>query len=369
MKGIKIISLTLPVVLALALLPSVTAQSHKHTDSQERSHQLPRVEIPMPATSDGALRRTSDERIKLGVDLVVLDAQVMQQKTSRVVGDLKKEDFVLLEDGVKQEITHFGQDSLPLSVILLVDRGGCLDPFGEQVRQAAADAISRLKPEDEVALMAFHDEVELIQGFRTYKRSLIEALGRVPPHEEEANHCFNRAFYAAADYMRKASNPDGRRVIILISALTKSFDCSGPSGEETRHALFESGSVVCGIIPKTALQRIENGVMGGMAAMAGLFKAKTTDVNKLAEETGGEVASAKPEVLNQAFNDLISHLRTRYSIGFVSSNTKRDGSFRKLKLELSPAAKSREGKLVVKTRRGYRAPKDRAGSVETKSKN
>ncbi|HXG67867.1 MAG TPA: hypothetical protein VNO70_22395, partial [Blastocatellia bacterium] len=51
------------------------------------------------------------------------------------------------------------------------------------------------------------------------------------------------------------------------------------------------------------------------------------------------------------------HLRTRYSIGFVSSNTKRDGTYRKLKLEIAAPAQGREGKLVVKTRRGYKAAK------------
>src|SRR5262245_3349612 len=104
----------------------------------------------LPLTSAQSPSSTSSEdQLRLGVDLVVLDALVLQQKTSRPVGDLRKEDFTLFEDGVKQEITHFGRDTLPLSVILLIDRGGCLDPFGEQVRRATEDALSRLKPDDE----------------------------------------------------------------------------------------------------------------------------------------------------------------------------------------------------------------------------
>src|SRR5690242_6596491 len=78
----------------------------------------------------------SETDIKMRVDLVLLDAQVLQQKTGRIVGNLKKDDFTLSEDGVKQQITHFSQDSLPLSVILLVDRGGCLDPFNNKVQRA-----------------------------------------------------------------------------------------------------------------------------------------------------------------------------------------------------------------------------------------
>src|SRR5438045_1291031 len=104
--------------------------------------------------------------IKLGVDLVVLDALVVQQRTSRIVGDLKKDDFALFEDGIKQQISHFSQDRLPLSVILIVDRAGCLDPFTREMHRATVRALSKLKPEDEVALMAFAKDVQLVQGFR-----------------------------------------------------------------------------------------------------------------------------------------------------------------------------------------------------------
>ena len=95
--------------------------------------------------------------IKTDVDLVTIDALVLQKNTARVVGSLKQEDFLVSEDGNKQTITHFSQDTLPLSVLLLIDRGGCLDPFGSEVRRAANDALSQLKPSDEVAVMTYHD--------------------------------------------------------------------------------------------------------------------------------------------------------------------------------------------------------------------
>src|SRR6185436_21038148 len=298
------------------------------------------------------------DNLKLAVDLVVLDAQVLQQKTGRVAGDLKKEDFALSEDGVKQQITHFSQDSLPLSVILLIDRGGCLDPFSEKVRHATREALQRLRPQDEVALMAFADNTDLIAGFGRGKDRILEALYRVPPHDEEAGHCFSGAFLEAANYMRRAGNPDGRRVIIMITGITTYFDCLAVSAEDARMAILESGSVVCGIVPKTPGQQMENGIMRAAAGIGGLFKAKTSNLKQLAEETGGEVLIDKPEVLDQTFNQLIDHLRTRYTLGFVSTNRKRDGSFRKLKLELTHPTTSREDRLVVKTKRGYIAAKE-----------
>jgi Ca-activated chloride channel homolog len=310
-------------------------------------------DAPPPASGDKA------DAINLAVDLVVLDAQVLQQKTGRIAGDIKKEAFTLFEDGVKQKITHFSQDTLPLSVILLIDRGGCLDPFSDSVHHATMAALSRLRPQDEVALMAFHDTVDLVAGFTRDRRRIEAALHRIPPHDEQASHCFNRAFDEAAAYMNHAANPDGRRVIIMLTGITTDFDCPGPSSDEARRAILESGAVVCGIIPKTAGQRLESGIMRTVTGIGGVFKAKASNLNKLAEETGGEVLSDKPELLNHVFNDLIDHLRTRYVIGFVSSNTKRDGTFRKIKLDLAqPSVKSDE-RLVVRTRRGYIAAKAR----------
>ena len=115
---------------------------------------------------------------------------------------------------------------------------------------------------------------------------------------------------------------------------------------------------MCGIIPKTAGQHMENGIMMAAGRIGGLFKAKSSNLKQLAEETGGEVLHDKPENLDNVFNGLIDHLRTRYTLGFVSTNRKRDGSFRKLKLELARPAQKSDDRLVVKTKRGYIAAKD-----------
>ncbi len=319
---------------------------------------LPYTSRVTPQTRERTVTKTDKaDTVKVDVDLVVLDALVMQKKTARVVGNLKREDFVLMEDGVRQEITHFGQDTSPLSVILLIDRGGCLDPFGEKVRAATRASLARLRPQDEVALMAYNDRVELVQEFVRDRRRIEEALERVPEAEEETDHCLNRAFYEAANYMMKAGNPTGRRVIIVITAVTNNVDCGGPSNKEAMRAVYESGSVVCGLIPSSAGQRLENGIVSMGARIGRVFNVPTISIKQLAEETGGEVLDDKPEVLDRAFNTLIDHLRTRYQLGFVSSNKKRDGTTRKLRLELSPPAKKSQGELVVRTRRTYIAPK------------
>jgi len=299
---------------------------------------------------------TDEEVVKVDVDLITIDALVLQKNTARVVGGLTKEDFLLYEDGTRQNISHFSQDSLPLSVLLLIDRGGCLDPFGAEVHRAATDAIARLKPVDEVAVMTYHDTTRLLQRF-TRNRALIEdALNQVPEHDEHADHCLNRLFADAADYMIKASNPVGRRVVIAITGVTRNFDCpGGPSGKAAAQAIYESGSVVCGIIPKTEGQAIENGIMIWATRIGRVGGAPYLDIQTLANETGGELLRDKPENLNTTFQMLMDHLRSRYNLAFVSSNKKRDGTTRKLKIDMTPGSQ-KQAKLVVKARRTYVAP-------------
>jgi Ca-activated chloride channel homolog len=275
------------------------------------------------------------------------------------VGGLKKEDFQISEDGATQEITHFSQDKLPLSVILLIDRGVCIEPFTEEVHHAAREALDRLKPADEIAIMAYANTSVLIEPF-TRNRIMIEnALHRMPPQAGNVEHCLNNVFNDAAEYMTKASNPAGRRVVIVLTGQTRLFDCSdSPSGRSAALAIYESGSVVCAIIPKVPLQGLENGIMTMATRVMKVGGADYMDIQTLANETGGEVLSDKPEVLETTFQTLIDHLRSRYNLGFVSTNKKRDGTMRKLKLDLSPSIHKSQGKLVIRARRSYVAPRN-----------
>src|ERR1043165_6738457 len=190
-------ALALLLLLALFQLPTlVTPQTRQRTVGPTRSES-----------------EIKTETIKTDVDLVTVDALVLQKNTSRVVGNLAREDFVIAEDGVKQSITHFSQDRLPLSVLLLIDRGGCLDPFGDTVRHAAYSALNELKPVDEVGVMTYHDTAELRQEFTTNRDAVKRALDYIPPHDERADHCLDTVLDAAAGDMDRAANPVGRRAV------------------------------------------------------------------------------------------------------------------------------------------------------------
>lgn len=341
------------------VLPLMIFSFRATSQTRERTVNANRSSTATNGNDVGKAREPQQaEVVKVDVDLVKVDALVLQKDTARLVGGLKKEDFLIFEDGNRQEITHFSQDSLPLSVILLIDRGGCLDPYGDEVHRAAREAIDRLKPTDEVAVMSYHSTTTMVQRF-TRNMLLVEgALNRIPPHDEEAEHCLNKAMADAASYMIDAANPVGRRVVIVITGVTRAFDCpDGPSGKSAAQAIYESGTVVCGIIPQQPVQGLENGIMIWATRMGKLGGAPYTDLQTLANETGGEILSDKPGKLETTFQTLIDHLRSRYNLAFVSTNKKRDGSTRKLKLDVTAPNQPPKSKLVVKARRSYVAPR------------
>src|ERR1041384_5298744 len=110
--------------------------------------------------------------VKVNTDLVVFDVQVIDKKTGRVVGDLNKEDFELSDNGVKQQISYFSRDELPLSIILLLDVSASVRPILHDIRDGALNALQRLKPDDQVAVMAFASTSTVAQDF-TKDRALV----------------------------------------------------------------------------------------------------------------------------------------------------------------------------------------------------
>jgi len=156
----------------------------------------------------------------------------------------------------------------------------------------------------------------------------------------------------------RATNPAGRRVIIVISEITRSFDCPhSPSGKSAVQSIYESGAVVCAIVPKSFERTLENGLLNLTTRALKVAAVNYLDIQTVADETGGEVMADEPKKLETTFQTLIDHLRSRYNLAFVSTNKNRDGATRKLRLDLTPAIQKSRGKMVIRARRSYIAPR------------
>src|SRR5438094_8227035 len=104
------------------------------------------------ATTVVGQQREPDEVIKVNTDLVVFDAQVIDKKSKRIIGDLTRDDFDVTDDGMKQQISYFSRDELPLSIILLLDVSRSVRPILQDIRDGALNALQHLKPDGQVAV-------------------------------------------------------------------------------------------------------------------------------------------------------------------------------------------------------------------------
>jgi len=293
-----------------------------------------------------------DEPLKLRTELVVIDAQVLHKKTALPIDTLSREDFILYEDGVKQHISHFSRDKVPLSVIILFDVSGSIATDRQAVQRllgGAYEAMKLLRPDDEVALMQFAEKATLVQPFTRNSDLVVKAVTRLDGRGQYGTH-IDEGILAAAEYMRSAANPDSRRAVIAVTDdVTVEFRDRSTVTPTTRYEgqalreLYESGSVLCALLyepPETGY--VEPDFKHGVA-------------KHLAQATGGISIKVNQEDMLARLGEMIRRLRARYTIAYSSSNTGKDGRFRKIKLSVTPEVEKREGGVALITRKGYYA--------------
>ena len=273
--------------------------------------------------------------VKVNTDLVVFDVHVIDQKTKSIVGGLAESDFVITDRGVKQNITYFSYNELPLSIMLLLDVSDSVRPFIRRIREGAQDALGKLKAEDQVAVMAFATDSALLQDF-TRNRSLIaEGIGTATTTKRLGPQT---VFAAAIDNaaVRLLDSPSRNRSVIIV-VTDNAFFTSAHQLQIVTDDLFHSGAVVYGL------------VVNGTNPYAGLTSSVKAGVGRYVELTGGEIVQANNQDVAEKFALLIEHLRLRYAIGFRPSDKNEDGKFRPVQIKLSPARNN----MVVTTRHGY----------------
>jgi VWFA-related protein len=302
---------------------------------------------------------TANEQVlKLHTELVNVDVQAKRKETGRIISNLTKDDFTVFEDGVKQTVSFFSQERLPLSIVLLVDRAGCINAFNDQIRAATIAAFGQLKDEDEVAIMTFSSKVALAQPFSRDRQVVADKIMAVEKQHHSEQHFFNAGMYEAASYMSKAANPAGRRAIIVLTSLEASIDFSRVSEKKALEAVLESGAVVSGVLVKTVGGQIEQGIRGKPTSILRHIGLRAGSLKLFVEETGGELVGAAPEKMNDTLVQLVNHIAISYSLAYQPTNSARDGKRRRIKVELNPEVEKREGRTALITRRSYIMPKD-----------
>jgi Ca-activated chloride channel homolog len=299
-----------------------------------------------PELEPGAPSKPSEPRgykIGVNVDLVLMYTTVFD-KTGRFVSGLKQEDFRLYEDGVNQTILSFAQEDVPVSMGIVLDLSGSMRGKIEQVNKAALAFIQAGNPQDQVFLIGFNEEVELLQDFTSDIDEITDALENIVVMGSTAIY---DAVYLGVQKAHTGIKP--KKAIVLIS---------DGMDRDSYYSLDELVSKV----QESDVQVFVVGFLDPVKKKSLFSSRKKNDSEKardsltrIADETGGK-AFFPNEVadIHNIVAEIASELRNQYSIGYFSSNGARDGSFRRIKIEIAGANGTNNR---VRHRRGYFAPK------------
>ena len=265
---------------------------------------------------------------------VVPSYVTVTDSNNRLVTDLTREDFEILDNGRPQELTIFDNEVRPISVVVMLDTSISMTHRLDDLYAGAEQFLLRLLPHDKATVGAFNDKIEFVSGFTSDRGSLVSALKRLDFGNE--THLYD-AVHASLDELEKI---DGRRVLLLFTdgADFGSRQGSGRALERARNAEV----MIYGI-------GLETEFFNGQS-----YVRSTPDsiLNRFANETGGGYFDLKKNAdLNASFTRIAQELRSQYLLGF--SPAVLDGKVHRLEVRLKrPGLKTRSRRNYVASAEG-----------------
>jgi Ca-activated chloride channel family protein len=274
---------------------------------------------------------------KVDVKLVNVFATVTD-KNGAPITDLKKEDFVLKEDGSAESIAVFAQESeLPLSIVLAIDASGSVKKDLPGEMEAARRFVdSMLRPIDKVAVFKFAEVVSEMSGFTSRMKIIEGALKRIRVGSGTA--LFDAIYLGSERLMDRT----GRKVIVVISDGGDTM--SRVSYKEAVRAAQQSEAIVYSVI------------IVPVAASAGRNTGGENALIQLSKDTGGKHYYADSALsLDEAFQQISKELRTQYLIGYYPTRRVADSDFRRIQVAIAPKSEQDEPeeRFRVRHRTGY----------------
>ncbi len=335
--------------MALAVLSLATP----YTTAQQPTPQEPASQQKASAQkSDDSQQPT--ETLKVNVNVVQLFFNV-KDKHGALIPNLTKDDFEVREDGQPQTVKYFtAETNLPLTLGIMIDASGSQRNVIDMEKEVGGAFLHQiLTDKDEAFVISFDISVDLLQDFTRDIHRLQAALnkakvnvdytsGGIPgmgggPVPQRGNSpgtlLYDAVYLSAHDMLAKEV---GRKAMILLT--DGQDEGSRLKIQDAIEAAQKADSIVY------VLLCADRGFYGGFGYYG------ESDMRKLTEQTGGRVINVgnKFDKLKEAFDQIAAELRSQYNIGYTPTNTKQDGSYRKLEIKCKQNYK-------IQARSGYYA--------------
>src|SRR6516165_5073081 len=328
------------------------------------SAQQQQPQPPPPSQQD---TQQSQTVIRVPINLVDILATVLNRR-NKLVSDLTKEDFKVIDDNVPQEIRFFNRQSdIPLRIGLLLDTSNSIRDRIKFEQDAAVNFLYTVlrRGKDQAFAMTFDDEPQIIQAFTGDGGLLRDEINKTRAGGGTA--VYDAVYDACAKQLSNPPRPPGdqpdivRRVMVLIS------DGDDNLSNHTRAEAIEMAqrtNVVIYTI-STSTQWIQlSQTNPNKAAERKMHLTEGDEILKdLAEQTGGRAFFPyHVDDLSQSFQDIGDELRNQYTITYSPTNFVANGKYHKIKIEIP-----NHNGYQVRARRGYFAKSRTAAATPANS--
>jgi len=305
--------------------------------------------------------------IKVNVDLVILNVAVVDEK-EEVVTSLGRDDFIVYEDDVKQDIADFLPVEVPFKLVLVIDTSISTRSSLRLIKKAAIHFTDQLRPSDRIAVIAISSSVRLAQDFTSDRKRLRQSIEDIATSSTGGSKIYD-GLAQAVNSLRRGKV--GRHAVILLSdGMENSSRIGFP---ELRRLLAQSDVV---FYPVTLLNRqsekdmledfiknadrkkpdvvsnVENAKVS-LSFLEEVYQVQTERLQTLTEETGGErFLVGDLGDLTEEYAKVARELRNTMSLAYYSKNGKPDESVRSIRVEVKNPG------YRVRCRTSYFVPKD-----------
>jgi len=283
---------------------------------------------PPPAPATERLANPPGETYSLRVDvpIVNLDVAVLLDKNHQFVPGLKAQNFLVVEDGVEQEVQSLRVTKTPITAVMLLEFASTSWPFIQDMENASASFFRTLQPEDYIAVATYDLRTHILCDFTNNRETVRSALqSMMIPTFSETDE-----FDALYETLDRLTRVEGRKYIILIS-----------SGRDTMsHITLDQMMAKIKATPNVTIFTVSTGGMlremsrgGSMRDMD--YLQADNEMKTFANMTGG--LSFKPVFqgeLPDIFGQINESIRNQYVLTYRPTNAKNDGSYRKVKVYL-----------------------------------
>jgi VWFA-related protein len=332
-----------PVILTALLIIS-TSLIHSRFLSQTRKDEIP-------------------FSLEVNVDMVVLNATVVDDHETYISG-LKKEDFQLFEDEEPQDISVFMPVETPFQLVLMIDNSNSTKGDLGLIKKAASNFVNELRPEDRISIIEINYFVHRLNDLTSSRKSLYQEISRLSTYPYGGSRIYD-GLAEGINYLSRT--PPGRKAMVLLS---DNMENSSALRFEDLRTLFARNDMVLYSVtienqesqknklekyiknPKAPEPLVSNAIKS-LSVLDEVYAIQTERMQTLTEETGGKMLTIRNLAdLSGEYSKVANELRNTYTLAFYSKNHWRDGSIRKLRLEVT-----RPG-LKVRSRTSYFVSKD-----------